>query len=345
MHTHGLIWTQLRAQARKAQLRWCARRITQLGEHFLQPFTRLNTRPLPLRSQGHRGLIRHRSRLESRDQLHALEESQFTSPGKALDLSPMGQCIAEFFGIHLDPLAPHELQAVCSLEQRLPLGLGQRLAVKGGFDRKIQERVRSQTSPALLSDPNRDPGTRRPAALPPIRQSDNDPGGLAHGFLLEKSIGFGGRPGERLEDAMVFDQFTHEGALFGGLLDWRQQVEQRRLVTGARVLLQCTAERQVLDTRLTRNARSITRHEGERMRRVPFVLGQVEGDPPDHPPQRVTPLEPGAGALRMRVDLSADVLIQLHPESGQPIGIEILAAAHGRCGVGPVTKLGFGGRG
>ena len=83
---------------------------------------------------------------------------------------------------------------------------------------------------------------------------------------------------------------------FGGLRNRQKQIEHRLAVLLPGILLKRPAERFVPHFALRRQAVGERGQERERIVRVPLVLGQVQRDAPDEPPERAPGAEIRLGA-------------------------------------------------
>ena len=173
VHSHRLVRAQLRLQPGNLRASAQARRLTQLRQHPLQPFARLDARPLALHSLRQTFLGAGCPGLEPGDHPHPLEERHPATPRQRLHLLPMRQRLPHLLRINLHPFAAHQRQAVGRVEQRLPFRFRQRLPIQRPLHGEIQQRVRPR--PALRLSPTRTltrgrggrPLSTNPAAAPP----------------------------------------------------------------------------------------------------------------------------------------------------------------------------------
>ena len=81
------------------------------------------------------------------------------------------------------------------------------------------------------------------------------------------------------------DQLLDQAAALGRPLKGHKQRQQRLPVPGAGVLLQGPAQRLVLDAPLRRQAADIVARNANGFSAIAFVLGQVQRDAADKPPE------------------------------------------------------------
>ena len=124
------------------------------------------------------------------------------------------------------------------------------------------------------------------------------------------------------------EEFAHQVAPFAGAPDGGEQVGERGFVFGSGVLLQSAGEGQVLRFAVLGKPVGVGSQKGERPILVAFVLGEVEGHAAHRVPERGAGLEPrgeaGGGGL------AGNVFAEFAPESGEQVGLQVLAAAHRR---------------
>ena len=131
----------------------------------------------------------------------------------AFERFPVPQRLLKLLTIGLDPFAAQENQALTRFEQLPAFGVGERLAVEGQFDLKIEELVEAERADGALANVDVNLRPRRFAGRPPIGNSDDDPALLDAGRLDQKAMRLTNRPCLRREELFAFEQFAGPGPL------------------------------------------------------------------------------------------------------------------------------------
>ena len=271
------------------------------------------------------------------EQAHPLDERDPVVPRVPAHLVPVLDRLPEPVAVDLHPLPLEQHEVAVAGEQRLDLRVRQRLPGQRDGDVEVQHRVRADHRRRPASDGDADP---RPRPLaPPVRQSHGQAGRLQLRHAAQQPIGAIRRPRQRLVDLARVDERPHPRARLRGLLDRRQQRDERRPVPGAGILRQRPAQGQVPHPSARREPGGVRRQEGERPLLVVRVLRQVEADPPHLVPAR----GPRPQERRQPAGLGRrlpDPRVQVAPDPPQALLGEVLAPAHRRGGQDPGGAVG-----
>ncbi len=152
-------------------------------------------------------------------------------------------------------------------------------------------------------------------------------------------MGLGRRPRHRLVHLAGVDQLAQPGVLFRGALQRDQEVEQRLSVAARGGLLERAPQRAVLHLAAGARPHGVGGEEGEGTIVVPAVLGQVQAHLADRVPRGMACAEPVSDGAAVRADLLGEGAMEVGPARGDPVGIDVLAAVHGRDGTGQPGAL------
>src|SRR5206468_4810726 len=89
-------------------------------------------------------------------------------------------------------------------------------------------------------------------------------------------------------------------------------------------------------------ARRVGREESERMLLVCAILGQVQAHLADDVPRGMARAQPVPDRAAIRPDLVGKRAVELRPARGDPVGVDVLAAVHGRDTAGQARALVLG---
>ena len=235
--------------------------------------------------------------------------------------------LVEPLAVHLHPLVAEQHQAVAARAQRLDLLRRQRAVSQGHLHLEVQHRIGAHACRRLTADRHRDP---RPWPLaPPVGYPYRQAAPLQLRHALQEAIGMRRRPCQRAVEVAGIGQRPHPVARPGRLLHRRQQVDQRRPVSRAGVLLQGIAQRQMLEATAGAEAGRVGGQKRERPLLVVLVLGQVEADPSHLPPARRPCAQQAGHAARGRGGV-LHPRVELLPQALQEVRREILASLHRR---------------
>ncbi len=218
-------------------------------------------------------------------------------------------------------------------QQRLDLGSAEPLAVERDLHAEVQQRILSQQRRRSCADAGLDQRAGGTAGLPRPRRAHNDAGSLQLRYVAEELIGIGGQPAQRVIDLAGFHHRAQPSALLRRALHRHQQGKQPRLTLSVRELGQRPGKRQVLRLAVGRDARGVGGEKGERRLRVLAVLREIEMDPANQIPDRMTCLEKFLERAFRCDKFIAQGGIEIGPKRGQHFGRQILHARHRR-GIG-----------
>ena len=119
-------------------------------------------------------------------------------------------------------------------------------------------------------------------------------------------------------------------------------MEQPLPVAARGGLLERAREGAMLHLAARAGARRVGREEGERMFLVCAILGQVQAHLADDVPRRMARAQPVRDRARLRADLVGECAVEVGPARVDPVGVDVLAAVHGRDTAGQARTLVLG---
>ncbi len=124
-----------------------------------------------------------------------------------------------------------------------------------------------------------------------------------------------------------------------GALERHEKVEQGLPVAARGGLLERARERTVLHLAAGARAHGVGSQEGERVGVVAAVLGEVQTHLAHDVPRGVPRPQPLGDGSSMGVDLVGERAVEIGPARRNPVGVDVLAAVHGRDGAGQPAAL------
>ena len=170
-------------------------------------------------------------------------------------------------------------------------------------------------------------------------RSRTSPPDDARRWRTSAAVSLVGRPGHRLVDRPRVDQLRQPLALLRGALEWHEEVKQRLPVALRGGFLERARQRAMLHLAAGARARRVGGEEGERMLLVAAVLGQVQAHLADDVPRGVARAQPVRDRTAVSADLVGERAVEVGPARGDPVGVHVLAAVHGRDGAGQPGAL------
>ncbi len=107
-------------------------------------------------------------------------------------------------------------------------------------------------------------------------------------------------------------------------------MEQRLPVAARGGLLERARQWPMLHLAARAGARCVGREEGERMLLVCAILGQVQAHLADDVPRGMARAQPVTDRAAVRADLVGERAVEIGPARRDPVGVDVLAAVHGR---------------
>jgi hypothetical protein len=141
-----------------------------------------------------------------------------------------------------------------------------------------------------------------------------------------------GRPRHRLVDGAGVDELGQPRDLLGGPLQRHEQVQQCLPIAACGRFLERAREWPMLHPAPGTRAHGVGRQEPERVVVVTAVLGQMQADFADGVPRRVARAQPLGDGASVRADLLGEGVVDVGPARRHPVGVDVLAAVHGRHG-------------
>ena len=116
-------------------------------------------------------------------------------------------------------------------------------------------------------------------------------------------------------------------------------MEQPLPVAARGGLLERARQRTMLHPAPGARAHRVGGEEGERVLLVAAVLRQVQAHLADDVPRGVARTQPVPDRTAMGADLLGERAVEVGPARGNPVGVDVLAAVHGRNGAGHPAAL------
>jgi hypothetical protein len=140
-------------------------------------------------------------------------------------------------------------------------------------------------------------------------------------------------------DVASVDQLADECALLGCSGKRRQQREKLLTVLRPSVVLERSAQRQVLRLGLFGDLVNVGGDEGEWILEIALVLGEMEADAADDVPDRAVRLQITLDAVVVSLGLGLESRTRVRPDVCKQLGCQQLGALHRRRGLAHVPQL------
>jgi hypothetical protein len=311
----------------------------QALERPRQPRTRVHARPPVARLR--RGRVVRRG-CRAREQAHAFEERQPAFLRLLPHAFPVRQHLAQPVAVELDPLPaqPHETTGG-RRQERAHFGRRQLVVAQGDGHREIEQRVHADRARFFLPHADGHLRPRRPTRLPPVGNAHHETRRLESRHRAQESVRLVRGPRHGLVDGARIDKVGQPWDLLGGTLQWNEEVQQRLAIAARRGLLQRAGQRPMLHPAARAGAYGVRGEKAKGVLLVATVLGQVQAHLADGVPRRMARAEPVGDGAPMAADLVGEGPVDVRPPRRDPVGVDVLAAVHGRHSDGqPVALVG-----